>query len=452
MEKIRVGLVSLGCPKNLCDSESMLALIKGAGFEIVGDAADADVIVINTCAFIEEAQKEAIDTILEMAEYKKSGSARGLVVSGCLCELFETEIREQFPEVDAFLGVGSGDMIVNAVKAAFAGEQYDSFEDKNDKVAVSKERVLTNPGHYAYIKIADGCDNTCSYCLIPEIRGIYRSRPVEEIVEEAKMLAERGVKEIILVAQDVTKYGIDLYNEYKIRDLLPLLNEIDGIKRIRLQYMYPERVHGDLLKIIRGCDKVVHYFDIPIQHSETRILKKMSRLGNPYRLEILFDNIRRILPDAVIRTTVITGFPSETDEEFEALMQFVKKIKFDRLGAFPFSPMEGTDAYHMRAQIPDEVKTARTEALMEAQAAISKEKLSKRIGTTEEVMTDGFDDEMNLYYGRTYAESPDIDGCVYFGSLSELKPGDIVNVLILDADEHDLYGRDADNAPDESGK
>ncbi|MBR2743437.1 MAG: 30S ribosomal protein S12 methylthiotransferase RimO [Clostridia bacterium] len=443
MERIKVGLVSLGCPKNLCDSESMLALIKEADFDIVNDAADADVIVINTCAFIEAAQKESIDTILEMAEYKKSGSARGLVVAGCLSELFETEIREQFPEVDAFIGVGSGDMVVNAVRAAYAGEQYESFEDKNDKIAVSRGRVLTNPGHYAYIKIADGCDNICSYCLIPEIRGIYRSRPVEEIVEEAKMLAARGVKEIILVAQDVTKYGIDLYNEYKIRDLLPMLNEIEGIKWIRLQYMYPERVHGDLLKIIRDCEKVVHYFDIPIQHSEMRILKKMSRIGNSYRMEILFNNIRRIIPDAVIRTTVIAGFPSETEEEFAALLAYIKKIRFDRLGAFAFSPMEGTDAYHMRAQIPDEVKEARAAAVMEAQAEISKEKLAARVGTKTEVIVDGFDTEMNLYVGRSYAESPDVDGRVYFGSMSELKPGDFVTVSILDSDEHDLYGRDA---------
>ena len=449
MEKIKVGLVSLGCPKNLCDSEGMLALIDEAGFDIVGDAAEADVIVINTCAFIEAAQKEAIDTILEMAEYKKTGSARGLVVAGCLSELFETEIREQFPEVDAFIGVGSGDAVVSAVKAAYAGEQYDSFEDKNDKVAVSQKRVLTNPGHYAYIKIADGCDNICSYCLIPEIRGIFRSRPVEEIVEEAKMLAGMGVKEIILVAQDVTKYGIDLYNEYKIRDLLPLLNEIEGIKRIRLQYMYPERVHGDLLKVMRDCDKVVHYFDIPIQHSETRILKKMGRLGNPYRLEILFNNIRKMLPDAVIRTTVITGFPSETEEEFGALMAFIEKIKFDRLGAFAFSPMEGTDAYHMRAQLPDDVKEARAAAVMEAQAKISLEKLKARIGTAMDVMVDGFDTEMNLYYGRTYGESPDVDGLVYFGSMAYPKPGDILSVQILDANEHDMYGRDAEYDPDE---
>lgn len=449
MEKVKVGLVSLGCPKNLCDAENMLYLIKEAGYEIVNNAADADVIVINTCAFIESAQKEAIDTILEMAEYKKTGNCRGLVVSGCLSELFETEIEEQLPEVDAFLGAGSYDMIVPAIEAASNGKKYYSFEDKNDKITFARDRVLTNAGHYAYLKIADGCDNICSYCLIPEIRGVFRSRPIEEVVAEAKDLAKKGVKELILVAQDVTKYGIDLYNEYKLNDLLPLLNEIEGIEWIRLQYMYPERVHGDLLRVIEKCEKVVHYFDIPIQHSSLRILKKMGRLGNAHRLEILFGHIRRIFPDAVIRTSVIVGFPGEGEKEFEELLDFVKQIRFDRLGAFEFSPMEGTDAYHMRDQVPDEVKSERAAKIMEVQAQISFEKLKERMGTTMRVIVDGFDDELNLYYGRPYGDSPEIDGLVYFGSMEYPEAGDFVNVKILDVNEHDMYAREAGTEEEE---
>jgi len=450
MEKIKVGLVSLGCPKNLCDAENMLYLIKEGGFEIINDASEADVIVINTCAFIEAAQQEAIDTILEMAEHKKNGNCKGLVVSGCLSELFETEIAEQFPEVDAFIGTGSYDMIVPAIEAAAEGRKYESFEDKNDKITFACDRVLTNPGHYAYLKIADGCDNVCSYCLIPEIRGIYRSRPMEDIIAEAEMLAKRGVKELILVAQDVTKYGVDLYNEYKLNDLLPELNKIDGIEWIRLQYLYPERVHGDLLRVIEKCDKVLHYFDIPIQHANMRVLKKMGRLGNAHRLEILFGHIRRIFPDAVIRTSVIVGFPGEGEEEFNELLEFVKKIRFDRLGAFEFSPMEGTDAYHMRNQVPDEVKAERAAKIMEVQERISFEKLQEKIKTKVKVMVDGFDTELNLYCGRTYGDSPDIDGLVYFGSMEYPDEGDIVTVEILDVNEHDMYAREALDEEDEA--
>ena len=437
----KVGLISLGCAKNLVDAENMLYLIKEAGYDIINDASQADVIVVNTCGFIKPAQQEAIDTILEMAEYKKSGNCKALIVTGCLSQLYEDEIEEQFPEVDAFLGTGSYDEIVEAIDIALAGEKFQSYLDIDEKISFAPDRILTNSGHFAYLKIADGCDNQCSYCLIPSIRGIFRSRPMEEIIEEAKQLAQKGVKELILVAQDVTKYGVDLYNEYALRDLLPKLCEVEGIEWIRLQYCYPERVHGDLLKVIEKEPKVLHYFDIPIQHANQKILKKMGRLGNAHRLEHLFHNIWRIFPDAVIRTSVIVGFPGETEQDFKELLEFIKETKFDRLGVFAYSPMEGTDAEHMALQVPEEIKEERRNIIMEEQMKISFEKLKQRIGTTMRVIVDGFDYELNLYYGRGYGDSPEVDGLVYFGCMDLLEPGDFVDVEIKDVNEHDMYGQ-----------
>lgn len=440
-DNIRVGLISLGCAKNLADSENMLYLIKQSGYIIENDASHADVIIINTCAFLESAQQEAVNTILEMAEYKNSGSCRALIVTGCLPQLMEDEISDELPEVDAFLGTGSYDKIVEAIQNVVSGQKYTSFADNNEKVSFADDRVLTNEGHFAYLKIADGCDNLCSYCLIPKIRGIFRSKPVEELIKEAGSLAKKGVKELIVIAQDTTKYGVDLYNKYFIGELLQKLAEVDGIEWIRIQYCYPERVHGDLLKIIANEPKVLHYFDIPIQHVNQNIIKKMARFGNIYRLRILFENIRRFMPDAVLRTSVIVGFPGEGEKEFLELLEFIKEIEFDHLGVFTFSPMEGTDAANMANQVPEEIKVKRQKILMEQQEKISQKKLKNRIGTTMKVIVDGFDFEQNLYYGRSYADSPEVDGVIYFGALKEINVGDFVDVTIKDTDFHDMYGQ-----------
>ncbi len=447
MSAVKVGLVSLGCAKNLCDSENMLHLIKEAGYEIVNEEAAADVIVVNTCAFIESAQTEAINTILEMAQYKDAGTCKGIIVAGCMPQLFKEEVLREMPEADALLGTGSFSNIVPAIEAVLRGEKYMEFAP-NDRVCHAPDRVLTSAGHYAYLKIADGCNNKCSYCLIPSIRGSFRSRTIEDIVAEAKGLAERGVRELILVAQDLTYYGADIYSEKKLFELLLELQKIDDIGWIRLQYLYPERIDDRLLDAIAECPKVVHYFDIPVQHGSPAVLKRMGRASNVTALEALFDKIRARFEDAVLRTSIIVGFPGETEEEFSELLSFVERVQFDKLGVFEYSPMDTTPAAAMEAQIPKAVKHMRYDALMDMQYSITNRLLRERVGSKFTVITDGFDDDLQMYSGRSYGESPETDGVIYFAAGHECHAGEFVNVTALDVMDYDLFAQETGASTD----
>ena len=433
----KVGMISLGCPKNQVDGEALLAKLKKAGYEIVNNIEDSDVMIINTCGFIEQAKKEAIDTILEVAEYKNAGLISAIVVTGCLAERYQDEIIKEMPEVDAVLGIGANSDIVKTCDKALCGIVTTSFPNKC-YLSINDERIISTPSHWAYLKIAEGCDNRCSYCAIPGIRGGFRSRTIESCVDEAKVLAESGVKELILIAQDTTKYGQDLYGKYSLDILLKELVKIDGIEWIRLFYCYPQRITDSLINVIANEEKVCNYIDIPLQHSDKTVLKNMNRVGDGDDYRALISKMRKALPDLALRTTFMVGFPGETDEQFENLCKFTEDLKFDKMGCFTFSPEEDTPAYDMQNQIDDDVKVRRQEVLMNKQYSITEELNKQRIGRIYKVIIDTFDGEK--YVGRSYMDSPEIDSGIIFTCDNNLNIGDFVNVEITDYNGYDLIG------------
>lgn len=434
----KVGMISLGCPKNQVDGEALLAKLKKAGYEIVNNIEDSDVMIVNTCGFIEQAKKEAIDTILEVAEYKNAGLISAIVVTGCLAERYQDEIIKEMPEVDAVLGIGANSDIVKTCDKALCGIVTTSFPNKC-YLSINDERIISTPSHWAYLKIAEGCDNRCSYCAIPGIRGGFRSRTIESCVDEAKALAESGVKELILIAQDTTKYGQDLYGKYSLDILLKELVKIDGIEWIRLFYCYPQRITDSLINVIANEEKVCNYIDIPLQHSDKTVLKNMNRVGDGDDYRALISKMRKAIPDLALRTTFMVGFPGETDEQFENLCKFTEDVKFDKMGCFTFSPEEDTPAYDMQNQIDDDIKVRRQEVLMNKQYSITEELNKQRIGRIYKVIIDTFDGEK--YVGRSYMDSPEIDSGIIFTCDNNLNIGDFVNVEITDYNGYDLIGK-----------
>ena len=433
----KVGMISLGCPKNQVDGEALLAKLAAAGYQIVNEIENSDVMIVNTCGFIEDAKREAIDTILEVAQYKEAGVISAIVVTGCLAERYQDEILKEMPEVDAVIGIGANADIVKVCDKALCGIQTSNYPNKC-YLPIDDERVLSTPSHWAYLKIAEGCDNRCSYCAIPGIRGRFRSRKMESVVEEAKSLVDRGVKEIILIAQDTTKYGQDLYGEYSLDKLLKELVKIDGLEWIRLFYCYPQRITDSLIDVIANEEKVCNYIDIPLQHSDTTVLKNMNRVGDGNDYKALLDKMRKAIPDLALRTTFMVGFPGETDEQFENLCDFVKDMKFDKMGCFTFSPEEDTPAFDMDNQIDEDVKKRRQEVLMNAQYSITEASNKNRVGNVYKVIVDSFAD--GKYIGRSYMDSPEIDSGIIFTSNKKLNIGDFVNVKITDFDGYDLIG------------
>lgn len=435
----KVCMVSLGCPKNQVDAEMMLSSLKNAGFEICSEEAQADAIIINTCGFIEEAKSEAIENILEASEYKKSGSCKALIVTGCLAERYRDDVTEEIPEADVCVGIGSNKDIAKIVKNAIEGKCQNSFGEK-EALNLNGDRILGGYPFSAYIKIADGCDNCCTYCAIPKIRGRLRSRAQEDIIAEAKVLVSRGVKELIVVAQDTTAYGIDLYGEPRLAELLEELCRIDGIHWIRTLYTYPDRITDRLLEVIAREEKLVKYLDIPLQHADGEILKKMNRRGDRESLSRLIKKIRTKIPEITLRTTFITGFPGETEQQFCTLAEFVKEQRFDRLGCFTYSPEEDTAAALFDGQIDEQTKADRAENIMEAQMEIAAQKNEEKQGTVTEVLIEGWDDYIKCYFGRTPADAPEVDGKIFFISTRSLNIGDFVKVRINDCIDYDLLG------------
>ena len=437
--KKKIGLVSLGCPKNLVDSELMLGILRSDGYEIVNEAKDANIIIINTCGFIESAKQESINTILEMAELKAE-NCELLIVTGCMAQRYKQLILDEIPEVDAVLGTGSYGEIAEVIKQAYSGEKISRYGELADITYLDGERVISTGKGYAYLKIAEGCDNCCTYCIIPSLRGPYRSRKMESVVEEAKKLAASGVKELILTAQDTTRYGTDIYGKKMLTDLIRELSKIEEIEWIRMLYCYPEEIDEQLIREIASNEKVCKYLDIPIQHASDEVLKRMGRRGKSSDVGKLLDAIRREIPDAVIRTTMIVGFPGENEDDFEKLEHFIEKYRFDRLGTFMYSKEEGTPAYKMKDQVPSRVKRSRYNRLMKIQRRISAELNRERVGRTYKVLVEGVAEDGIFYYGRSYAEAPGIDGLIYFTSSEPLEFDRFVNVKILDAGEYDVTG------------
>lgn len=435
----KISMVSLGCPKNQVDAEMMLYSLKQAGYQIGVPEADADAIIINTCGFIEDAKSEAIENILEAAQYKTDGNCKAVIVTGCLAERYRDDVTTEIPEADVCVGIGSNDNIAEIVKNAIEGKAQNSYGAKED-LDLNGKRILGGWPFTAYLKIGDGCDNCCTYCAIPKIRGKMRSRTIESCVAEAKELAQSGVRELIVVAQDTTAYGTDLYGESRLCELLRELCKIDGIEWIRTLYTYPERITDQLLQLIANEPKLVKYLDIPIQHVNADILKRMNRRGDRKSLDTLIQKIRKAVPDITLRTTLITGFPGETEAQYEELHEFVKLAKFDRLGCFTYSAEEGTIAAELPNQIDEQVKTDRAEHIMETQLDIASAKNEAKIGTIQRVLIEGWDDYIKCYYGRSEADAPEIDGKVFFMAREQLLIGDFVNVQINDIIEYDLLG------------
>lgn len=435
----KVSMVSLGCPKNQVDAEMMLYSLKQAGFEIGVPEAEADAIIVNTCGFIEDAKSEAIENILEAAQYKKDGKCKAVIVTGCLAERYRDDVTEEIPEADVCVGIGSNDNIAQIVKDAIEGNSKNTYGAKED-LNLNAKRILGGFPFTAYLKIGDGCDNCCTYCAIPKIRGRMRSRTIEDCVNEARELAQNGVRELIVVAQDTTAYGTDLYGKSKLCELLKQLCNIDGIKWIRTLYTYPERITDELLTLIANQEKLVKYLDIPIQHVNADILKRMNRRGNVESLTALVNKIRAAVPGITLRTTLITGFPGETEKQYEQLHDFVKKAKFDRLGCFTYSAEEGTIAAEYTDQIDEQTKQDRAEHIMETQLDIATKKNEEKIGTVQTVLIEGWDDYIKCYYGRSAADAPEIDGKVFFMAHKPLVIGDFVDVQINDTIEYDLLG------------
>lgn len=437
---MKVLFISLGCDKNLVDSEEMLGLLTANGYQITDDEYEADVIVVNTCCFIHDAKEESIQSILEMSEHRTNGKCRALVVTGCLAERYRDEILTEIPEVDAVLGTASYGEIVEALNAVLSGQKYENYRELTYLPDIQTKRVVTTGGHYSYLKIAEGCNKNCTYCIIPKLRGRYRSVPMEKLVAQAEYLAEQGVKELILVAQETTIYGTDLYGEKSLHKLLKELCKISGIMWIRIMYCYPEEIYPELIQTMKEEKKICHYLDLPIQHASDGILKRMARRTSKQQLVDMVHTLREEMPDIVLRTTLITGFPGETQEQHEELMEFVDEMEFDRLGVFTYSPEENTPAAEMPDQIPEEVKEDRQAEIMELQQDISVDKGQERIGQTLWVMIEGKVADENAYVGRTYADAPGVDGYVFVNTSTELMSGDFAQVRITGALEYDLIG------------
>lgn len=436
----KISLASLGCSKNLIDSEQMLGLLTEAGYEVMENEEDADILIVNTCTFIEAAKMESIECILELAKYKKAGRCKHLIVTGCMAQRYKEQVLREIPEVDAVVGTNDYDKIVEVIDRLEEEERIELCS--STPLLCEGARVRSTPAYTAYLKIAEGCDNHCTYCVIPSIRGKYRSRSKEDILCEARQMVKEGVKELIVIAQDTTRYGKDLYGEYCLPELLKSLCGIDGVQWVRVHYCYPELVTDELLAVFQEEEKLCNYFDIPIQHCNDRILKRMGRRTNKEQICDLIQKIRTRIPDAVIRTSLICGFPGETEEEFLELKDFIEEMKFERLGVFAYSREEDTPAYELDGQLEEEEKERRQEILMLAQSEISQAQNESRIGDTIRVMVEDRDEIIKSYYGRTYADSIEIDGKVFFKSNRALKGGDFVDVKIEQALEYDLFGTD----------
>lgn len=441
---MNILFISLGCDKNLSDSEEMLGLLTERGHNIVNSEEEADAIVINTCCFIHDAKEESVETILEMAEYKKAGSLKALIVTGCMAQRYKEEIIQEIPEVDAVLGTTSYSDIVKALDEVLKGKSFQEFRDINELPAVSASRVLTTGGHFGYLKIAEGCDKHCTYCIIPSLRGRFRSIPEERLIQQAEYMASQGVKELILVAQETTVYGTDIYGKKTLHLLLKKLCGIKGIRWIRVLYCYPEEIYDELIQVMKEEKKICHYLDLPIQHASDRILKRMGRRTSKEQLVEIIGKLRREIPDVILRTTLITGFPGETEEDHQELMEFVDEMEFDRLGVFTYSAEEGTPAASMDGQIPEELKEARRDELMELQQEISLEKGNERIGQELLVMIEGKVSGESAYIGRTYGDAPNVDGYLFVQTGELLMTGDFAKVRVTGAMEYDLIGELAD--------
>lgn len=439
MKKPIIGFVSLGCPKNQIDTEIMLRELVDAGYEITGSDIEADIIIVNTCAFIESAKKEAIDNILDVAWLKKHRKLKGIICCGCLSQRYREQIFEELPEVDAIIGTGSIHNIVEAVENVWQGKKYISC-NKNEDMKLGGERVVTTPEYTAYIKVAEGCDNRCSYCAIPDIRGAFRSRTIEDIVSEAKSLEALGVKELVIVAQDTTRYGLDIYGEYSLAKLLKELTANTDIPWFRLMYCYPDKITDELIEEMANNDRIVKYIDLPIQHISDKMLKSMNRHGNGALVRDTVRRLREGVKGITIRTTAIVGFPGESEEDFTELCEYIKEAKFDRFGAFPYSREEDTPAYDFDDQIDEQIKQDRYDGIMAIQLEIHEKLNEKKIGTKIKVLCEGFDPAAEVYFGRSEADAPEIDGKVYFSSKTKIKEGAFVNVNITDAVDYDLFG------------
>ena len=443
---MKIGFVSLGCPKNQLDAEVMLHELVMAGYELTADETEADVVIINTCGFIESAKKEAIDNILDIAWLKENRDLKGLIVTGCLAERYRNSILEEFPEVDAVLGVGSIHNIVEAIEAVTikkkkgSKRKYSSFEDK-ETVRLGGDRILTTPEYTAYLKIAEGCDNRCAYCAIPSIRGRFRSRPIEDIVEEAKQLEALGVRELNIVAQDTTRYGLDIYGSYKLAELLRAITDNTSIPWLRLLYCYPDKITDELVAEIRDNDRVLKYIDMPIQHISDNMLRAMNRHGDSAMIRGVVKKLRTEIPEIVIRTTLIVGFPGETEEDFCELCEFVKEAKFEHLGVFPYSREEDTPAYDFDGQIDEQIKQDRADIIMREQLEINTQNNEKAIGKTITVLCEDYDPVASVHFGRGVADAPEIDGKVYFKAERRIAPGSFVKVKIREVLDYDLFGR-----------
>lgn len=437
----KIGMISLGCPKNQVDAERMLAQLDKNEFEIADCYEGVDAVIVNTCGFIDAAKQEAIENILEMAQLKEEGIVKNIIVTGCLAQRYKEEILKEIPEADAIVGVGANGNIADIVKKVIEGEK--AFEmPENSELPLVGERLLTTPEHWAYLKIADGCSNRCTYCSIPSIRGDFRSVEFETLVEEAKALAAAGTKELILIAQDTTNYGMDLYGKLRLPELLDALCEIDGIEWIRMLYCYPDKITDELIETMARQPKVLHYIDLPLQHADDGMLKAMNRRGDSAFLREVIAKIRAAMPDAVIRTTFIVGFPGEGEKEFENLAEFVNEIEFDRLGCFSFSPQEGTPAFDFENQVEEDVKLRRGEIIMQDQLEIVTVKNHERIGKTYRVIVEDYDGYSDSYSGRTYMDAPEIDGQISFTTDKHYEVGEFADVVIIGVNDYDLIGRD----------
>ena len=437
---MKIGFVSLGCSKNLVDTERMLYLLAEKGYEITPEAEEAEIIILNTCGFIESAKSESIENIIDLASLKEIGSLRALICTGCLAERYREEIMKEMPEVDALLGVGSLEKIVEAVESVSRGEKYTAFLDKETS-PLGGDRVLTTPEYTAYLKIAEGCDNRCTYCAIPLIRGKMRSRTIEDIVAEAKDLERLGVKELNLIAQDTTRYGLDLYGEYRLAALVRAITEETSIPWIRLLYCYPDKITDDLIHELQTNPRLVKYMDVPVQHISDGVLARMNRHGDGDTVRAAIKRLRAAVPDITLRTTAMVGFPGETEEDFEELCTFIKESRFDRFGGFTFSPEEGTAAASLPDQLDEDVKRARLDTLMEIQLDISAALQAEKVGRELLVLAEGFDAAAGIHYGRSAADAPDVDGKIYFSAPRRIAPGTFLRVQITEALDYDLIGK-----------
>lgn len=437
---MKILFVSLGCDKNLVDSEMMIGMLSEKGYQFTDDENQADIIVVNTCCFIGDAKEESINTLLQMSELKEEGNLKVLIATGCLAQRYQEEIQAEIPQVDAIIGTNAIDEIVKAVETALEGRAENFYRDIQETPVFGKKRELTTGGHFAYLKIAEGCDKFCTYCIIPKVRGKFRSVPMEALVEEARELADKGVKELILVAQETTLYGMDLYGEKRLPVLLHELAQIPGIYWIRILYCYPEEITDELIEAIASEPKVCHYLDIPIQHGADNVLKRMGRRTNQEELREMIAKLRARIPDICLRTTLISGFPGETQEDFEELYRFVNDCEFDRLGVFTYSQEEDTPAAAMEDQIPEEVKEFRRDELMELQQAIAFEKAEELVGSVLTVMIEGKVADEDTYVARTYRDAPNVDGYLFVNTTANLMTGDFAKVLVTDSNEYDLIG------------